>query len=387
MPNAGENGKLRSNLFPTNPAMRRQALPSLFLLLMSISGLSSAASVESRTWGKTPAGEEVHLFTLKNTGGLEAQICTWGGYIVTLKAPDKKGALADVTLGFDSLDGYLGKNPFFGCITGRYANRIGGAKFTLDGVEYSVTANSGKHQLHGGKAGFDKKLWAAKAVKDGVELSYTSPDGEEGYPGTLKCTVTYTLTPDNGLKIDYAATTDKPTVLNLTNHAYFNLSGEGSGDILGHQLTIPTEQITATDDDLIPTGQIASIKGTPLDFTTPHAIGERIGADFKPLIQGIGYDHNYVLQGSGLKLAATVKDPASGRVMTVRTTEPGVQLYTGNHLNGVPGKGGHIYAKRHGFCLETQHYPDSPNHPSFPGTTLRPGETFQSTTIYQFSAE
>ncbi|WP_184342278.1 aldose epimerase family protein [Prosthecobacter vanneervenii] len=367
--------------------MRRHALPSLFLLLMSISGLSSAASVESRTWGKTPAGEEVQLFTLKNTGGLEAQICTWGGYIVTLKAPDKKGALADVTLGFDSLDGYLGKNPFFGCITGRYANRIGGAKFTLDGVEYSVTANSGKHQLHGGKAGFDKKLWAAKAVKDGVELSYTSPDGEEGYPGTLKCTVTYTLTPDNGLKIDYAATADKATVLNLTNHAYFNLSGEGSGDILGHQLTIPTEQITATDDDLIPTGEIASIKGTPLDFTTPHAIGERIGADFKPLVQGIGYDHNYVLQGSGLKLAAIVKDTASGRVMTVRTTEPGVQLYTGNHLNGVPGKGGHIYAKRHGFCLETQHYPDSPNHPSFPGTTLRPGETFQSTTIYQFSAE
>ncbi len=367
--------------------MRRYALTSLLLLLMSIPGPSSAASVESRSWGKTPAGEEVQLFTLKNTGGLEAQICTWGGYIVTLKAPDKKGTLADVTLGFDSLDGYLGRNPFFGCIAGRYANRIGHAKFTLDGVEYPVTANSGKHQLHGGKAGFDKKVWAAKEVPNGVALSYTSPDGEEGYPGTLKCTVTYTLTPDNGLKINYEATTDKATVLNLTNHAYFNLSGEGSGDILGHLLTIPTEQITATDDDLIPTGEIASIKGTPLDFTSPHAIGERIGADFKPLVQGIGYDHNYVLSGSGLKLAATVKDPASGRVMTVRTTEPGVQLYTGNHLNGVPGKSGHIYAKRHGFCLETQHYPDSPNHPSFPGTTLRPGEKFTSTTIYQFSAE
>ncbi|WP_395753461.1 aldose epimerase family protein [Prosthecobacter sp.] len=367
--------------------MRPLALPTFFLLLMSISGSSPAASVESSSWGKTAAGEEVKLFTLRNAGGMEAKITNWGGYIVALKVADKKGQFADVTLGFDKLDGYLGKNPFFGCIAGRYANRIGGAKFTLDGVEHKVTANSGKHQLHGGKEGFDKKLWAAKEVPNGVALTYTSADGEEGYPGTLKCTVTYTLTEDNALKIDYQATTDKPTVLNLTNHAYFNLAGEGSGDILGHHLTIPTEQITATDDDLIPTGEIASIKGTPLDFTAPHAIGERIGADFKPLIQGIGYDHNYVLPGTGreMKLAAVVKEPTSGRVMTVRTTEPGVQLYTGNHLNGVPGKAGHIYAKRHGFCLETQHYPDSPNHPNFPSVTLRPGETFESTTIYQFS--
>ena len=367
--------------------MRRYALSCLLLLFMSIAVPSSAASVESHHWGTTPAGEEVRLFTLKSAGGLEAQICSWGGYIVTLKAPDKHGNLADVALGFDSLEGYLAKNPFFGCITGRYANRIGGAKFTLDGVEYPVTANSGKHQLHGGKAGFDKKLWSAKEVPNGVVLSYTSPDGEEGYPGTLKCTVTYTVTPDNSLKIDYEATTDKATVLNLTNHAYFNLAGEGSGDILGHLLTIPTAQITATDDDLIPTGEIASIQDTPLDFTTPHPIGERIGADYKPLIQGIGYDHNYVLPGSGMKLAAVVKEPGSGRVMTVRTTEPGVQLYSGNHLQGIQGKGGHAYLKRHGFCLETQHYPDSPNQPAFPSTTLRPGETFQSTTIYQFSAE
>lgn len=367
--------------------MRLLALPTLFLLLMSISGSSLAASVESSVWGKTPAGEEVKLFTLKNASGMELKITNWGAYIVALKVADKKGQFADVALGFDTLEGYLGKNPFFGCIAGRYANRIGHAVFKLDGVEYKITANSGKHQLHGGAAGFDKKLWSAQEVPNGVALSYTSPDGEEGYPGTLKCTVTYTLTDDNGLQIGYQATTDKPTVLNLTNHAYFNLSGEGSGDILGHELTLPTDQITATDDDLIPTGEIVSIKGTPLDFTTPHTIGERIGADFKPLIQGIGYDHNYVLSGSGMKLAATVKDPASGRVMTVRTTEPGVQLYTGNHLNGVPGKGGHIYAKRHGFCLETQHYPDSPNHPSFPSVILRPGETFQSTTIYQFSAE
>ncbi|MFN0077571.1 MAG: aldose epimerase family protein [Prosthecobacter sp.] len=369
--------------------MRFPALSTLLLLLMSIASTSHAASssIESVTWGKTAAGEEVKLFTLRNANGMEAKITNWGGYIVSLKVADKNGLFADVVLGFDSLDGYLAKNPFFGCITGRYANRIGGASFKIDDIEYKVTPNSGKHQLHGGKEGFDKKLWSAKEIADGVELSYTSADGEEGFPGMLKSTVTYTLTKDNGLQIDYKATTDKPTVLNLTNHAYFNLAGEGSGDILGHELSIPTDQLTATDDDLITTGEIVSIKGTPLDFTTPHTIGERIGADYKPLIQGIGYDHNYVLSGNGLKLAAIVKEPKSGRVMTVRTTEPGVQLYTGNHLNGVNGKGGHVYAKRHGFCLETQHYPDSPNKPNFPSVTLRPGETFQSTTIYQFSNE
>ncbi len=369
--------------------MRRHALPALLLLLMSISGSSHAASttLDSVVWGKTEAGEEVKLFTLRNANGMEAKITNWGGFIVSLKVADKNGQFADVALGFDSLEGYLAKNPFFGCITGRYANRIGGAKFKIDGVEHQVTANSGKNHIHGGKIGFDKKVWAAKEITNGVALSYTSTDGEEGFPGTLNCTVSYTLTPDNGLQIDYQATTDKPTVLNLTNHCYFNLGGEGSGDILGHELTIPTDQITATDDDLITTGEIVSIKGTPLDFTTPHTIGERIGADFKPLIQGIGYDHNYVLAGSGLKLAAIAKDPQSGRVMTVRTTEPGVQLYTGNHLKDPVGKSGHVYGKRHGFCLETQHYPDSPNKPNFPSVILRPGESFRSTTIYQFSAE
>ncbi len=367
--------------------MRFSALPAILLLLMSIPSSPQAASVESVAWGKTAAGEEVRLFTLRNANGMEAKITNWGGYIVSLKVADKKGQFADVVLGFDSLEGYLAKNPFFGCITGRYANRIGGAKFKIDGVEHHVTANSGKNHIHGGKLGFDKQLWNAKEITDGVELNYMSADGEEGFPGELKCTVSYTLTQENGLRIDYKATTNKPTVVNLTNHAYFNLSGEGSGDILGHELTIPTDQITATDDDLITTGEIVSIKGTPLDFTTPHAIGERIGADYKPLVQGIGYDHNYVLAGSGMKLAATAKDPASGRVMTVRTTEPGVQLYTGNHLKEVNGKGGHVYQKRHGFCLETQHYPDSPNKPEFPSVILRPGETFQSTTIYQFSAE
>jgi len=367
--------------------MRLFALPATLLLFMSIFSSSHAASVESIAWGQTAAGEEVRLFTLRNANGMEAKITNWGGYIVSLKVPDRKGAFADVVLGFHSLDGYLAKNPFFGCITGRYANRIGGAKFKIDGTEYQVTANSGKNHIHGGKVGFDKKVWAAKEIADGVELRYTSADGEEGFPGELKCTVTYTLTKDNGLQIAYQASTSKPTVLNLTNHVYFNLAGEGGGDILGHELTIPSEQITSTDDELITTGEIISIKGTPLDFTSSHTIGERIGADFKPLVQGIGYDHNYVLPGSGLKLAAVAKEPKSGRVMTVRTTEPGVQLYTGNHLKDVRGKGGHVYAKRHGFCLETQHYPDSPNKPGFPSVILRPGETLQSTTIYQFSAE
>lgn len=373
--------------------MRIPALQATFLTLMSIASMSHAASpsLESIVWGKTAAGEEVKLFTLRNANGMETRITNWGGIIVSLKVPDKSGALADVVLGFDTLEPYLGKHPHFGSITGRYANRIGGARFMLDGQEVKVTANSGKNHIHGGKEGFDKKLWSAKELREGdtvgVELACTSADGEEGFPGTLKSTVTYKLTPDNALELHYAATTDKATVLNLTNHSYFNLAGEGSGDILGHELTIPTDQFTPTDDDLIPTGEIASIKGTPLDFTTPHVIGARIGADFKPLVQGIGYDHNYVLSGGGMKLAAVAKDPKSGRVMTVRTTEPAVQLYTGNHLKGTVGKSGHAYQKRHGFCLETQHYPDSPNQPAFPSTTLRPGDTFHSTTIYQFSAE
>lgn len=373
--------------------MRFSALQATFLTLMSIASMSHAAgpSLESTVWGKTAAGEEVKLFTLRNASGMEARIINYGGIIVSVKVPDKNGTLADVVLGFDTLEPYLGKHPHFGCITGRYANRIGGAKFPLDGQEVTVTANSGKNHIHGGREAFDKKLWSAKELREadsvGVELGYTSADGEEGFPGTLKSTVTYKLTTDNALELHYAATTDKTTVVNLTNHSYFNLAGEGSGDILGHELTIPTEQFTPTDDDLIPTGEITSIKGTPLDFSTPHLIGERIGADFKPLIQGIGYDHNYVLSGSGLKLAAVAKDSKSGRVMTVRTTEPAVQLYSGNHLKGTSGKGGHVYLKRHGFCLESQHYPDSPNQPAFPSTTLRPGETYQSTTIYQFSAE
>jgi len=349
----------------------------------------SAASVTSEAWGKTRSGEEVQLVTLRNEIGMEARIMTYGGIIVSLKVPDKAGQMADVVLGFDSLEPYLGKHPHFGCITGRYANRIGGASFMLDGVLHEITANSGKNHIHGGSHAFDQKNWQAKILveKNAVELSYTSADGEEGFPGKLDCTVTYGLTNDNALTIEYRAITDKPTVVNLTNHSYFNLAGEGRGDILGHELTIPAETFTATDDALIPTGELVSLIGTPLDFATPHTIGERIQANFKPLIQGKGYDHNYVLSGSGLKLAARVKDPKSGRVMTVHTSDPGVQLYTGNHLKGVQGKGGHVYESRHGFCLETQKYPDSPNKPQFPSATVRPGEPYLHIATFTFSAE
>ncbi len=346
------------------------------------------ASVTVETWGKAASGESVSLFTLKNAKGMEARITNWGGILVSLKVPDRAGRPADIVLGFDSLEPYLGKHPHFGCITGRYANRIGGASFVLDGVTHQVTANSGKNHIHGGKEAFDKKVWKADIQEDrnAVALSYVSADGEEGFPGRLECVVTYALTED-ALRIDYRATTDKPTVVNLTNHSYFNLAGEGSGDILGHEIQIPAERVTATDDELIPTGELESVVGTPLDFTRPHAIGERIDASYKPLIQGIGYDHNFVLQGSGMKLAARLKDPSSGRVMEVHTTDPGVQLYTGNHLKGVQGKGGHVYGKRHGLCLETQKFPDSPNKPQFPSATLRPGETYEHTTLFQFSAE
>ncbi|MBB5039819.1 aldose epimerase family protein [Prosthecobacter dejongeii] len=368
--------------------MFRCALFAAVSALMT-SPLPLTAEVVSTPWGQTVAGEEVQLFTLRDAAGLEVQVTNYGGILVSVKVPDKKGTIADVVLGFESLEPYLGKHPHFGCITGRYANRIGGASFQIDGVQYEVTANSGKNHIHGGKDAFDKKVWKARVLEGqtAVELAYTSADGEEGFPGKLDCTVTYSLTGDRALKIDYRATTDKPTVVNLTNHSYFNLAGEGSGDVLGHELSIPAETYTATDDALIPTGEIVSLLDTPLDFTSPHLIGERISAHFKPLVQGKGYDHNYVLPGPGLKLAARAKDPQSGRVMEVHTTDPAVQLYTGNHLKGVKGKVGHVYEARHGFCLETQKYPDSPNKPQFPSATVRPGEPYLHTTIFKFYAE
>lgn len=372
-----------------------------FILAASVAGLghvsgqSSSSTtmtkeIKRESWGTLKSGETADLFTLANKNGLEARITNYGGIIVSLKVPDKAGKLGDVVLGFDTLAEYEAKNPFFGCITGRYANRIGNATFKLDGKEFKVTANSGKNHIHGGKFGFDKKLWKAAEIKRdngvGVELTYRSADGEEGFPGTLDSKVTYLLTDDNAFTIDYSATTDAPTVVNLTNHSYFNLAGEGSGDVLGHELTIPAEKFTPTDDELITTGELVSLIGTPLDFTKPHLIGERIGADFKPLIQGKGYDHNFVLDGTGMKLAARVRDPKSGRVMEVRTTEPGVQLYTANHTD-VTGKRGHAYKSRSALCLETQHFPDAPNKPSFASCALRPGDTYRHTTEFKFSID
>jgi len=351
--------------------------------------LYAQGAVTGKLWGATTAGKPVELFTLTNAKGIKAQITNYGGIIVAIKVPDNAGKIADVVLGFDSLAPYLEKHPHFGCLTGRYANRIGGASLTLDGVEYLVTANSGKNHIHGGKANFATIVWEARilAEENALELRYTSADGEEGFPGKLDCRVTYTLTETNELKIKYQATTDKPTVVNLTNHSYFNLAGEGSGDVLGHELMIPAEQFTATDDALIPTGELETVVDSALDFNTPHLIGERIDSPVKPILQGKGYDHNYVLKGQGMKLAARARDPQSGRVMEVFTTEPGVQLYTGNHLKGITGKSGHVYEKRQGFCLETQKFPDSPNKPQFPSATLRSGETYLHQTIFKFSAE
>ncbi len=347
--------------------------------------------IKKEAFGTTPDGKAVELYTLTNTHGIEARIMTYGGIIVSLKTPDKSGHFADITLGFDTLAGYLNKNPFFGALVGRYGNRIAKAKFTLDGKEYKLAANNGPNALHGGLKGFDKVVWQAepfeKTSEVGLILKYTSVDGEEGYPGTLHVTVTYTLDDKNELSIDYHATTDKATPVNLTNHTYFNLSGEGSGNILGEELTLNADHYTPVDSTLIPTGKIASVHGTPFDFTKPFAIGARINDKDEQLGFGLGYDHNFVInrQGPGLVWAARAYDPKSGRVLEVDTTQPGVQFYTGNHLDGVHGRNGHIYNMRDAFCLETQHYPDSPNQPNFPLTILRPGQTYHQVTVWKFS--
>jgi aldose 1-epimerase len=347
-------------------------------------------SVKTQPFGKTAQGEAVKLVTLTNSSGLAAKITNYGGILVSMEVPDRQGKPADIVLGFDNLDGYLKGHPYFGAIIGRYGNRIGGAKFTLDGKEYKLAANNSVNSLHGGIKGFDKVVW--KIVKAQVEgkkaelkLSYTSKDGEEGFPGNLKCVVTYMLTSDNKLEIKYEATTDKPTIVNLTNHSYWNLAGQGSGDILGHELMINADRYTPVDKDLIPTGELKSVKETPLDFTKPEAIGSRI-KDVDPNIGG--YDHNFVLRDkvNQMKLAARVYEPNSGRVMEIETTEPGIQFYTSNFLDGtLKGKQGKVYNKYGALCLETQHYPDSPNKPDFPSTVLRPGETYQSTTVFKFA--
>jgi len=348
-----------------------------------------AAKMTKQSFGKTPAGEEVALYTLTNSKGITATITTYGGIVVSLQVPDQAGKLADVVLGFDTLDGYLKGHPYFGAIIGRYGNRIAKGRFTLDGVTHKLAQNNGENHLHGGLKGFDKVVWAAREASErSLELSYLSKDGEEGYPGNLSVTVTYTLTEDNELRIDYAATTDKPTVVNLTNHSYFNLAGQGEGDILRHQVTINAERFTPVDAGLIPTGELRSVDGTPFDFRVPRAIGQGIDAADEQIKLGKGYDHNFVLRWAAgtLRLAARVFEPGSGRIMEVLTTEPGLQFYTGNFLDGtITGKGGKVYHHRYGFCLETQHYPDSPNQPAFPSVVLRPGQRYQTTTVYKFS--
>lgn len=363
-----------------------------FLISMIVSSVPPPkAGIEKTVFGTFPDGREAHLFTLRNGTGMEVQITNYGGYIVSFTAPDKAGKQANIVLGVPTFADYLKGTPSFGPIVGRFGNRIAKGKFTLDGKEYTLAVNNGVNHLHGGRVGFDKKLWTATPVdgnEPAVQLTYTSPDGEEGYPGNLTVQVMYTLQKDNALRIDYKATTDKPTVLNLTNHAYFNLGGM-KRDILNHELMINATKFLPTDKTQIPTGELKSVSGTPLDFTRPMPVGARINDTTSIHIRyGFGYDHCFVFTDTSkkLKLGATVFDPTSGRFMEMYTTEPSVQLYTGNHLNGtLHGKEGVPFTRRFGLCLETQHFPDSPNQPSFPTTTLRPGETFQSTTMYKLS--
>lgn len=364
------------------------------ILLVSGFGGKGKATLKKESFGKTADGQPADLYTLTNANGLIAKITNYGGIITELHVPDRNGKLGDVVLGFDNLDSYLKGHPFFGAIAGRYANRIGKARFTLGGVEYKLAANNGENTLHGGRKGFDKYVWQAREVpaKNGValELKHVSPDGDEGFPGELTATVVYTLTNDNKLRLDYTATTTKDTVINLTNHSYFNLAGQGSGDILNHEIQINADRYTPTDAGMIPTGELRSVKGTPFDFTKPMTIGARVNADDQDLKQGKGYDHNFVLNGQAgmLRQAVIVREPTSGRVMEVWTTEPGVQLYISNFLDGsLTGKGGKVYKHRYGFCLETQHFPDSPNKPNFPSTTLKKGARYQSTTVFAFSAK
>jgi aldose 1-epimerase len=350
--------------------------------------------VSQKPFGKTKDGKEVTLFTLTNAKGMRAEITNYGGIVTVLTAPDRDGKFADVVLGFDKLDDYLKGHPFFGALVGRYGNRIAKGRFTLDGKTYELAVNNGPNHLHGGRVGFDKAVWQAQALKaaDGpsLRLIHVSPDGDEGYPGKLSCMVVYTLTNDNELRVEYRAKTDKPTHVNLTQHSYFNLAGQGEGDILGHEVTINADHFTPVDQGLIPTGEIRPVEGTPFDFRKPTAIGKRIDADDEQIRFGKGYDHNFVLnrKGEGLSLAATVHEPKTGRVMEVLTTEPGVQFYCGNFLDGSNvGKGGKVYKHRYGFCLETQHFPDSPNQPKFPSTVLRPDQEYRTTTVYRFSAK
>jgi aldose 1-epimerase len=368
----------------------RVLLGALALTCLTLScSKKGTAKVDHKAFGKLPDGTPVELYTLSNAGGMQAGIMTYGGAVVSLTAPDRNGKYADIVLGMENLQGYLAGVPYFGALIGRYGNRIGHAKFVLNGKSYLLPANDNGNTLHGGDKGFDKHVWTAKELAGpALELTYVSRDGEEGFPGTLTAKVVYTLTSANELKIEYTATTDQDTVVNLTNHSYFNLAGQGEGTVLDHQVMINASRFTPVDKVLIPTGELKPVEGTPFDFTKPTAIGARIGQSDEQLQFGKGYDHNWVLNPSGgMNTAAEVYEPTSGRVMTVTTTEPGLQFYTGNFLDGtLKGKGGKVYPLRSAFCMETQHYPDSPNKPSFPSTTLKPGETYHTTTVYKFSA-
>ncbi len=341
-------------------------------------------------FGKTPDGTPVEVFTLNNGNGMEARICNYGGIVLSLRVPDKNGRLGDVVLGYDNLDGYLKSSPYFGCLVGRYGNRIAKGKFTLNGRTYTLATNNYPNALHGGIKGFDKVVWDAKPImgRQGpmLELHYVSQDGEEGYPGTLSVTAVYTLTADNALRLDFTATTDKDTVINLTHHSYFNLRGHG--DNLGHVVQINADTFTPVDSTLIPTGELQPVDGTPFDFRQPTPIGARVNANDQQIKYGGGYDHNWVInkQPGKLALQATVYEPETGRVMEVWSTEPGLQFYGGNFLDGsITGKGGWVYKYRNGFCMEPQHFPDSPNQPDFPSVVLKPGQTYKNTIIYKFS--
>jgi aldose 1-epimerase len=375
--------------------------PRFFLTLLAflIAALAFAQpaskhnpGVQTQPFG-THDGRSVTLYTLTNSHGVEVRTMNYGGIILAIRVPDRKGQVADVVLGHDTLEGYIPNPPYFGAIVGRYANRIANGAFTLDGKTYTLPKNDGPNTLHGGTTRtFDKVVWDSEPLKDatGVAFNYLSKDGDDGFPGNVKVKVTYTLTDSNELAIDYEATTDKATPINVTQHSYFNLAGEGNGDVLNHEIMINADRFTPVDKNLIPTGELRSVKGTPLDFTTPTRIGARIDDNYEQLVLGHGYDHNFVInrKGPGLTLAARVYEPTGGRVLEVSTTQPGLQFYTGNFLDGtITGKQGHAYKRRYGFCLETQHFPDSPNHPTFPTTILRPGETFHEKTIFKFSAQ
>jgi aldose 1-epimerase len=348
--------------------------------------------ISQQPFGQTADGVAVELYKLRNSKGVEAGICNYGGLVIFLKVPDRNGRLGDVVLGYDSLAEYLKDSPYFGALIGRYGNRIAKGKFTLDGKEYTLAINNGPNALHGGKKGFDKVVWQPRLLASpegpALQLRYESADGEEGYPGNLTVEAVYTLTDDNALRLDYTATTDKDTILNLTHHSYFNLAAQG--DILNHQVMMPADKFTPVDSTLIPTGELRPVAGTPFDFRTPTAIGARIGQDDEQLKFGGGYDHNWVISKAPgqLGLMARVYEPTSGRVMEVWSTEPGLQFYSGNFLDGKnKGKGGWVYQYRNGFCMEPQHFPDSPNKPNFPSVVLKPGQVYRNTIIYKFSVQ